>query len=609
MIKKRKDKALKNRVKALLSTMTLEQKVGQMTQAERVTCSPEQAKKHHIGSILSSAGSCPGNNLLQDWVELNDDYWMASTEEDDDHLGIPIIYGLDAVHGNNNVKGATVFPHNIGLGAANDTQLIKQIAQVTAKEVLATGVDWTFAPNLALARDYHWGRCYESFSEMPAITSRYAEKIVVGLQGKLSDNGVMACAKHWVGDGGTHHGIDHGDTVLSFKELQTLHMPPFQAAIKAGVLSVMVSFSSWNGDKCHAHKFLLVDTLKEKMGFKGIVISDMQGIDYLADDFYLGVAKGVNAGIDMFMVPRNWPIFIDHLLSHVELGTVSIDRIDDAVTRILMAKLAIGLFDKPRPKDRKWSNHDSFGSIAHRIVAREAVRKSLVLMKNEHKLLPLSKSSRVLVAGKSANNLGHQCGGFTITWQGVSGNEQIEGGTSIWQGINAMLENAQLSENGEGLDADPQQHDVAIVVIGEPPYSEGMGDIRDDDKKITEAGSKINGQVKLLEAYGQSIELSKLYPEDLQTIKNITSKGIPVVTIMISGRPLIVDQELANSDAFITAWLPGSEGQGVADVLFGDFNFQGKLSHSWPQLSQPKVNETDKNYQPLFPYGFGLSYH
>jgi beta-glucosidase len=611
MIKNPKDTALKNRVMALLSSMTLQQKVGQMTQAERTTCSPEQAKKYHIGSILSSAGSCPGNNQLQDWVEMNDAYWMASTEKDQNHLGIPIIYGLDAVHGNNNVNGATVFPHNIGLGAANDTQLIEKIARVTAKEVLATGVDWTFAPNLAMARDHHWGRCYESFSEMPANTSQYAAKMVEGLQGQLSENAVMACAKHWIGDGGTHHGIDHGDTILSFNELQALHMPPFQTAIKAGVLSVMVSFSSWNGDKCHAHKFLLVDTLKEKMGFNGIVISDMQGIDYLADDFYLGVAKGVNAGIDMFMVPRNWPMFIEHLLSHVELGTVSIDRINDAVSRILTAKLALGLFEKRRPRDRKWSNHDSFGSIAHRLVAQEAVRKSLVLLKNEHNILPLLKSARVLVAGKSANNVGHQCGGFTITWQGVSGNEQIEGGTSIWQGINDITEHAQLSENGAGLDADPQQHDVAIVVIGESPYSEGMGDIRDDDKKITDVGSNIHGQVKLLKAYGHCIELSKLYPEDLQTIKNISSKGIPVVTIIISGRPLIVDQELAHSEAFITAWLPGSEGQGVAEVLFGDFNFQGKLSHSWPQLSQPKMHENDKNdksYQPLFPYGFGLNY-
>lgn len=609
MISRQKNKKLLKRVNDLLSTMSLEQKVGQMTQAERMTCSPEQVRQHHIGSILSSAGSCPGNNTPQDWVEMNDAYWVASTEKDDAHLGIPILYGLDAVHGNNNVKGATVFPHNIGLGAANDTRLIKKIAKVTAKEVLATGVDWTFSPNLALARNYHWGRCYESFSELPTINSRYAKNIVESLQGQFTDNSVMACAKHWVGDGGTHYGIDHGDTVCSFKELHTLHIPPFEAAIKAGVLSVMVSFSSWNGDKCHAHKFLLVDTLKEEMGFKGIVISDMQGIDYLSDDFYLAVAKGVNAGIDMFMVPRNWPMFIEYLLSHVELGTVSIERIDDAVRRILMAKLTYGLFDKLRPKSRKWANHDSFGSSAHRLVAREAVRKSLVLLKNEHHLLPLSKTARILIAGKSANNLGHQCGGFTITWQGVSGNEQIENGTSIWQGIDAMVKHAQLSENCEGLDADPQQHDVAIVIIGEPPYSEGIGDIRDDDKKITEAGSKINGQVKLLEAYGHSIQLSQLYPEDLQTIKNITNKGIPVVTIMISGRPLIVDQELDNSNAFISAWLPGSEGQGIADVLFGDYNFQGKLSHSWPQLSQPEENKSDEKYQPLFPYGFGLTYH
>lgn len=608
MLNRRKNKAIQNRVNALLSTMTLEQKVGQMTQAERVTCSPEQAKQYHIGSILSSAGSCPGNNRPEDWVEMNDAYWAASTEKDHDHLGIPILYGLDAVHGNNNVNGATIFPHNIGLGAANDTHLIKKIAQITAKEVLASGVDWTFAPNLAVARDYHWGRCYESFSELPVINTQYAEKIVEGLQGKLSDNAVMACAKHWVGDGGTHHGIDHGDTVLSFKELHTLYMPPFEAAIKAGVLSVMVSFSSWNGDKCHAHKFLLVDTLKEKMGFKGFVISDMQGIDYLADDIYLGVAKGVNAGIDMFMVPRSWQLFIDHLLSHVELGTVSIDRIDDAVTKILTAKFAFGLFDRPRPKDRKWSNHDSFGSHEHRKIARKAVRKSLVLLKNSDNILPLKKNTRILVAGKNADNLGHQCGGFTVNWQGVSGNEEIAGGTSIWQGIKQVAKEAQLCVNTDGLEVTPDMYDVAVVVIGETPYAEGLGDVRDDDKFITEAGSQINGQVKVLPASGESLELNKLYPEDLQIIKNITDQGVPVIAILVSGRPLIIEQELSISSAFIAAWLPGSEGQGISDVLFGDYHFTGKLSFSWPQLSQPVVNNGDTDYNPLFPYGFGLTY-
>jgi beta-glucosidase len=608
MLKRRKNKALQNKVNALLSSMTLEQKVGQMTQAERTTCSPEQAKQFHIGSILSSAGSCPGDNQLQDWVEMNDAYWKASTEKDAHHLGIPILYGLDAVHGNNNVKGATVFPHNIGLGAANDTQLIKQIAQVTAKEVLATGVDWTFAPNLAVARDYHWGRNHESFSEDPAIVNRYATKIVQGLQGELSQSNVMACAKHFVGDGGTHHGVDHGDTQLNFETLQALHIQPFEMAIKAGVLSVMVSFSSVNGEKCHGNKFLLVDTLKEKMGFEGILISDMQGIDYLEDDFYLAVAKGVNAGIDMFMVPRNWPLFIEHLLSHIELGTVPMSRIDDAVRRILSVKCAFNLFEKPRPTLRKWSNHASFGSDKHREVARKAVRKSLVLLKNSNKILPLKKQTRILVAGKNAHNIGHQCGGFTITWQGVSCNEEIIGGTSIWQGIKHLCSQAQLSINGDGSDASSDIHDVAIVVIGEKPYAEGIGDIRVNDKVITEACSEINGQVKILQASGDSLELNKLYPEDLQTIKNITDKGVPVITILISGRPLIIEPELTASSAFIAAWLPGSEGQGISDVLFGDYDFSGKLSFSWPQLSQPKVNKGDEHYQPLFPYGFGLKH-
>ena len=608
MLKRRKNKALQNKVNALLSVMTLEQKVGQMTQAERTTCSPEQAKQFHIGSILSSAGSCPGNNQLQDWVEMNDAYWKASTDKDDDHLGIPILYGLDAVHGNNNVKGATVFPHNIGLGAANDTQLIKQIAQVTAKEVLATGVDWTFAPNLAVARDYHWGRNHESFSEDPAIVNSYATKIVQGLQGVLSEASVMACAKHFVGDGGTHHGVDHGDTQLSFEALQALHIRPFECAIKAGVLSIMVSFSSVNGEKCHGNKFLLVDTLKEKMGFEGILVSDMQGIDYLEDDFYLAVARGVNAGIDMFMVPRNWPLFIENLLSHIELGTVPISRIDDAVRRILSVKCAFNLFEKPRPTQRKWSNHASFGSDKHREVARKAVRKSLVLLKNSNKILPLKKHTRILVAGKNAHNIGHQCGGFTVTWQGVSGNEEILGGTSIWQGIKQVSSLAQLSVNGDGLEASSDIHDVAIVVIGEKPYAEGIGDIRVNDKIITEAGSQINGQVKILPASGDSLELNKLYPEDLQTIKNITDKGVPVIAILVSGRPLIIEQELNASNAFIAAWLPGSEGQGISDVLFGDYDFSGKLSFSWPQLSQPKVNKGDKNYNPLFPYGFGLKH-
>jgi beta-glucosidase len=603
-----KNKSIQQKVDDLLSKMTLEQKIGQMTQADRMTCSPEEAKQYHLGSILSSAGSCPDDNSPKGWVEMNDAYWVASTYQDSQHIEIPILYGLDAIHGNNNVKGATIFPHNIGLGAANDPKLIKRIAEITSKEVLATGVDWAFAPTVAVARDYHWGRSYESYAEDSNLVTQYATKMIEGLQGKLGQDGILACAKHWVGDGGTQYGVDQGDSILSWDELQTIHIPPYKAAVKAGVLSIMVSFSSWNGDKCHAHEFLLVNVLKQKMDFNGILISDMQGIDYLEDDFYLAVAQGVNAGIDMFMVPRNWQLFIENLLSHIELGTVYMSRIDDAVRRILSVKYAFGLFDKPRPTLRKWSNHTSFGSEEHRQVAREAVRKSLVLLKNTNNILPLKKNARILVAGKNAHNLGHQCGGFTINWQGVSGNDEIVGGTSIWQGIKQVAKNAQLCVNGDGLEATPDLHDIAVVVIGETPYAEGMGDIRGDDKIITEAGSQINGQVKVLRASGDSLELNKLYPNDLETIKNITNKGVPVIVILVSGRPLIIEQELAASSAFIAAWLPGSEGQGISDVLFGDHDFTGKLSFSWPQLSQPKVNKGDKNYNPLFPYGFGLKY-
>jgi beta-glucosidase len=495
---------VQKQVDALLSVMTLEQKIGQMTQPDRMTCSPQQANQHHIGSILSSSGSSPKHNRPADWVAMNDAYWQASTAQDQNHLPIPLLYGLDAIHGNNNVRGATIFPHNIGLGAAHDSQLLKQIAKITALEVLASGVDWVFAPNLAVAADQHWGRTYESYSSDPRLVTRYAGQIIQGLQGKFGAHNVLACAKHWVGEGGTQYGVDQGDTLLSWQQLQDQHIAPYFEALKAGALSIMVSFSSWNGDKCHANKFLLIDTLKQQMNFQGMLVSDMQGIDYLADDFYLAVAHGVNAGIDMFMGPQNWQQFIEYLSSHVELGTVPIERINDAVRRILSVKFAIGLFDKGRPSERKWSDHSSFGSLSHRRVARRAVRKSLVLLKNSHSLLPLKKHSNILVAGKNAHNLGHQCGGFTIAWQGVRGNQAIAGGTSIWQGIKNTAINAQLSHDGTGVEADPQLHDVAIVVIGETPYAEGAGDIRQHDHIITQAGAQINGQVKVIQAYGHS---------------------------------------------------------------------------------------------------------
>ena len=599
---------LQKKVEDLLSRMTLDQKIGQMTQSERMECTPEDVKNFHLGSVLSGGGSAPGENRPADWVDMNDAYWAASMEEDENHLAIPLIYGIDAIHGNNNVLGATVFPHNIGLGATNDPELLKRIAQITAKEILATGVEWTFAPTLAVARDNHWGRTYESYSETPEIVSSYAGGFVQGLQGDLGEDSVAGCVKHWVGDGGTTNGIDQGETTVSRTELERVHISPYYPALDAGVLTVMVSFNSWNGNKCHGHRTLVTEVLKNQLQFDGFVVSDWDGIDYLNEDYFQAVGQGVNAGIDMFMVPENWKTFIQYLRNHVELGSVPMSRIDDAVRRILSVKFAYGLFDKPRPAERKWSNHESFGSAEHRAVAREAVQKSLVLLKNEANLLPLNKNSRILVAGKNADNRGHQCGGFTVAWQGTDGNTFIEGGTSIWEGIQELSPTAVLNPDASMVRTNPQDFDVAIVVIGERPYAEGMGDIRQGDDVIIEAGSQIKGTMKVLEPYGSSLELEKLHPEDLATIREITSQGIPAVVVLVSGRTLIINSELEESTAFVAAWLPGSEGQGVADALFGDVNFQGKLSFSWPKKARPTLNHGDKNYDPVFPYGFGLHY-
>lgn len=595
-------------VQELLSQMTLEQKIGQMTQADRMTCTPAEVKHFHLGSVLSAAGSCPENNQPADWVRMNDEFWRASIEQTEEHLPIPILYGLDAIHGNNNVRGATIFPHNIGLGATRDLNLLRQVVDVSKKEILATGVDWVFAPNLGVARDYHWGRCYESFSEDPKLVSDYADVIVTEYHKNLETDGIVTCIKHWVGDGGTRYGLDQGDTNLSEEDLERLHIKPYHSALNAGAMTVMASFSSWNGDKCHAHHYLITQVLKQRMGFEGFVISDMQGIDYLADDFYQAVEKGVNAGIDMFMVPDNWKLFIEHLQSHVDMGTISVERIDNAVSRILSVKFACGLFEKKCPAERRHTSSSTFGSAENRDVARNAVRKSLVLLKNDTNLLPLKREARVFVAGKNANNIGHQCGGFTLSWQGVSGNDPIEGGSSIWEGIHQYCPDAQLSETEHGTEVDPAIHDVAIVVIGERPYAEGQGDVRDGVASINESGSLVQGQVNIVEAAGSSLELCHLHPEDIETIRNISNKGIPVVTILVSGRPLVINPELALSDAFVAAWLPGSEGKGVAEVLFGDYDFAGSLSFSWPKHTHPTVNIGDQPYEPLFPYGYGLRY-
>ena len=595
--------AAADRVAALLEGMSLARKIGQMTQPDRAHVTPEEVRTHHIGSVLSGGGSYPAENRPADWVAMNDAYWEASTAGDGDGPGIPILYGVDAVHGHNNVRGATVFPHNIGLGAARDPELMERIGRVTAREVLATGVEWTFAPTLAVVRDDRWGRTYESYSEDPGLVSAYAGRIVAGLQGDLGRDAVVACAKHWVGDGGTAGGVDQGETTLDEASLRAIHVAPYREALEAGVLTVMASYNSWNGEKCHGHRYLLTDVLKGELGFEGLVVSDWNAVDQLADEFGDAIVRAVNAGVDLFMVPDKWKRFQALLRERIEDGSIPMARIDDAVRRILGVKVAYGLFERPRPSERPWSNDRCFGSEAHRAVAREAVRKSLVLLKNEGGILPLRRDRRILVAGKNADDVGHQCGGFTVEWQGTSGDGAVEGGTSIWAGIREAVPDAVLSVDGSA--AADGQFDVAIVVIGETPYAEGMGDIRPWDATAPVHAGPGPGAMR---PYGATMELARLHPEDLRTIRSIAERGIPVVTVLVSGRPLVVNRELAASSAFVAAWLPGSEGRGVADVLFGGYDFCGRLAFSWPADDGDAPNHGDRPDRALFPFGFGLRY-
>jgi beta-glucosidase len=595
-------------IEELLARMTLPQKVGQMTQPERLHITPDEVRDFHIGSVLSGGGSAPGENRPADWVDMNDAYWTASMEENEEHLAIPILYGVDAIHGHNNVRGATVFPHNIGLGCANDPDLMERIAAVTAKEILATGVEWTFAPTLAVARNDHWGRTYESWSEDPERASALAPAFVRGLQGDLGDAAVVACLKHWVGDGGTRDGIDQGETTLPEEELRRLHIAPYLPALEAGALTVMASYNSWNGKKCHGHRYLLTDVLKNELGFEGLVVSDWDGIDQLSRDYAEAVVLSVNAGVDLFMVPEKWRRFIDVLTGAVEAGTVPMARIDDAVRRILRVKHRYGLFQRPRPAHRPHSNSDSFGSEAHRDVAREAVRKSLVLLKHDGDVLPVSREARILVAGRNADDRGHQCGGFTVLWQGSHGNDLIEGGTSIWEGVKAEAQGAVFSRDAAVLDGPGAPvFDVAIVVIGEDPYAEGLGDVRPGGR--VELGSALPnpGPQVDLRPYAATLEHRTNHPEDLAVLQKIRARGIPTVTVVVSGRPLVMEAELALSHAFVAAWLPGSEGAGVSDVLFGHADFQGTLAFSWPRADGDCFNRGDAPYDPRFPFGFGLN--
>ena len=561
--------------------MTLAEKIGQMAQIDRMYAEGGVISEYYIGSVLSGGGSVPYDNTPEGWADMYDSFqkYALSTR-----LGIPIIYGVDAIHGNNNLYGATIFPHNIGLGATRDPDLVRLIAQITAIEVAATGIDWTFGPCITVPQDERWGRTYEGFSEDPELVAELGKAAIEGYQGDdLSDSDIiLACAKHYVGDGGTVGGVDRGNTQCTEEDLKNIYLYPYLSALEVPVGSVMASFNSWNGVKMHNNSYLITDVLKEELGFEGFVVSDWQGINEIDgsssnDMSELDIQEGINAGIDMVMVPDDYWGFINMLTELVNEGKISQSRIDDAVRRILTIKFKLGLFENPYA-DR--SNADSIGCEEHREIAREAVRESLVLLKNEGSLLPLSKNlDSIVVAGSKADDIGSQCGGWTLTWQGSTGN--ITEGTSILDAIkDTVSKDTIVTYSVDGSEV-PSDADVAIVVIGEIPYAEYEG----DDEDLS------------------------LYTPDKDSINNIRDAGIPVVIILISGRPMIITEEIDKWDALIAAWLPGTEGQGVADVIFGDYAPTGKLSYTWPRsIEQLPINDTDGSKGSLFPFGFGLTY-
>lgn len=584
------------RIKDLMGRMTLEEKIGQMVQIERAVATPDVMKNYFIGSVLSGGGSVPAEKAsAETWVNMVNEIQKGSLAT---RLGIPMIYGIDAVHGHNNVYNATIFPHNVGLGVTRDPELLRRIGEATALEVRATGIPYVFAPCIAVCRDPRWGRCYESYSEDHKIVQQLTE-IIPGLQGAIPSNSrkgipfvagkqkVAACAKHFVGDGGTTRGIDENNTVIDYNGLLNIHMPAYYNSIQKGVATVMVSYSSWNGVRMHANRDLVTGFLKTKLRFKGFVISDWQGIDRITSpphaNYSYSVQAGVGAGIDMVMVPQNYTEFIDELTRQVKNNIIPMSRINDAVQRILRIKFLMGLFENPLA-DNSLANQ--LGSKEHREVAREAVRKSLVLLKNgpsaDKPLLPLpKKAGKILVAGTHADNLGYQCGGWTITWQGQSGNDLTVGTTILNAVKNTVDPSTQVvyNENPDAGFVKSNEFSYAIVVVGEPPYAEISGD--STNLSISEPGPS--------------------------TIKNVCS-NVNCVVVVVSGRPVVMQPYVGVANALVAAWLPGTEGQGVADLLFGDYGFTGKLARTWfKTVDQLPMNVGDSHYDPLFPFGFGLT--
>lgn len=566
---------VEDRIEDLLARMTLQEKIGQMIMDIENT--PENAPG--IGAYMIGAEGLgtveePLPNTIEQWRQRHNELQALSANN---RLGIPLLIAADAVHGQNILSGATIFPHNIGLGATGNPSLIRQVAQATAAECTTSALDMAFAPTLAVAKTMTWGRTYESYSEDTDTVRSYVTDFIEGLQGE----GVVATAKHWIGDGATTDGIDAGDTTLTEEDLLEMHGTPYVDAIAAGVGSIMISFSSVNGTQLHGSKYWVTTVLKERLGFDGIVLSDWEAYTRNPGDYDSQVRIAINAGLDMLMAPyQSYQIF-ETVTNSTNLGLISQDRIDDAVRRVLRVKFRAGLFEK-KVDLIDVDTYQPIGTTAHRAIARQAVRESLVLLKNEGNVLPLSKTARIFLAGKTADNIQNQCGGWTMSWQGNTGlpRHQIVGGTTIRDGLESVATNA-VTFNELGIGADPKNHDVAIVVVGELPYAEYEGD-RDT---------------------------LALNSTDQAAIANVQASGVPMILVVVSGRPMIITNEIKGVDTAVAAWLPGTEGDGIAEVLFGDYDFSGRLSFSWPaNMAQITNGFVGDNKNVLFPFGYGLTY-
>ena len=591
-----RDAEMEAAIQDLLARMTLEEKVGQVIQADISDVTPDDVREYNLGSVLNGGGSAPGgdNRTSADkWLALADEFWEASTDVSDGGVGIPAIWGTDAVHGHSNIVGATIFPHNIGLGMGNDPDLMEAIGRATALEIRVTGLDWTFAPTIAVVRNDRWGRTYESYSEDPAIVAAFAPRIVEGLQGKIGSDDfltgahMMATAKHYAGDGGTVDGIDQGNNVSSEKEFREQQAVGYPPAVAAGVQSVMASFNSFHGRKMHGHKEMLTDVLVGRMGFDGFTVGDWNGHGQVQGCTNTSCAASFNAGLDMFMAPDSWKRLYENTLAQVWSGEITMARLDEAVGRILRVKMRSGIIGGVRPSERPYAgDYELLASPPHREIARKAVRQSLIMLKNDG-VLPIPPSTHVLLAGDGAHNIGKQSGGWTLNWQGTGHRrEHFPNGESIYEGFLAAMPDGRvtLSDDGE-YDEKP---DLAVVVFGEDPYAEFQGD---------------------------RLHVDYASDDGLTLLRRFRDAGIPTVAVFISGRPLWVNPELNASNAFVAAWLPGSEGGGIADVLVADndgqprYDFTGRLSFSWPKLAtQSEVNFGDADYDPLFPFGYRRKY-